>query len=72
MYRTAKKIKRFIVRFRRSKITHEGALLLGDAHQNWSKRTVSDQEFMLHKITMQIARVSLVNYLLKQGHFSQI
>ncbi len=57
---------------RRSKITHEGALLLGDAHQNWSKRTVSDQEFMLHKITMQIARVSLVNYLLKQGHFSQI
>jgi hypothetical protein len=49
----------------RSEIAHKGGLLLGDAHRNWSRQTAQDREFKLHKITAQIARVSLVNWLLE-------
>jgi len=49
----------------RSEIAHKGGLLLGDAHQNWSRQTAQDREFKLLKITAQITRVSLVNWLLE-------
>ena len=51
----------------RSEIAHKGGLLLGDAHQNWSRHIAQDREFKLHKITAQIARVSLVNWLLEKS-----
>jgi Apea-like HEPN len=48
----------------RSDIAHKGGLLLGDAHQNWSRQIKQEREFKFHKITAQIARLSLVNWLL--------
>ena len=58
-----KKIFNDIYRYR-SKIAHTGALLLGDAHQNWEAKETREKQFRLHLMTMQFARLSLVNWLL--------
>jgi hypothetical protein len=49
---------------RRSAIAHTGALLLGDAHEHWEAREKREKQFRLHKMAMQFARLSLVNWLL--------
>ena len=51
---------------RRSEIAHTGALLLGDAHQNWEVKEEQKKQFRLHLMAMQFARLSLVNWLLSR------
>ena len=52
---------------RRSEIAHTGALLLGDAHEHWEAKEMREKQFRLHKMTMQFARLSLVNWLLTRS-----
>jgi len=48
----------------RSNIVHNGMLLLGDEQMDWAKSNKADSQFMTHLETMQLARLSLVNWLL--------
>lgn len=48
----------------RSDIVHNGMLLLGDEQLNWAKSDKVDSQYMTHLETMQLARLSLVNWLL--------
>ncbi|MGN6163697.1 MAG: hypothetical protein ACTHOF_04075 [Flavisolibacter sp.] len=48
----------------RSDIVHNGMLLLGDEQLDWSKSDKADSQYMTHLETMQLARLSLVNWLL--------
>jgi hypothetical protein len=48
----------------RSQIVHNGMLLLGDEQLNWSKNDKANEQFITHLETMQLARLSLVNWLL--------
>ena len=48
----------------RSAIVHTGALLLGDEQIDWGLSEKADSQFITHIETMQVARLSLVNWLL--------
>ncbi len=48
----------------RSDIIHNGLLLLGDEQSDWTKSEKADSQWMTHMETMQLARLSLVNWLL--------
>jgi hypothetical protein len=48
----------------RSDIVHNGMLLLGDEQFYWAKSDKADSQYMTHLETMQLARLSLVNWLL--------
>ena len=48
----------------RSDIVHNGMLLLGDEQLDWAKSEKTDSQYMIHIETMQLARLSLVNWLL--------
>jgi hypothetical protein len=48
----------------RSDIVHNGMLLLGDQQFHWTKSDKADSQYMIHIETMQLSRLSLVNWLL--------
>ena len=48
----------------RSDIVHNGLLLLGDEQIDWTKSNKVDNQYLTHIETMQLARFSLVNWLL--------
>jgi hypothetical protein len=48
----------------RSRIVHQGLLLLGDEQLSWKESDKEDSEWMIHFETMQLSRISLVNWLL--------
>lgn len=48
----------------RSKIVHQGALLLGDEEMLWTKSDKVDSEWRIHVEAMQLARLALTNWLL--------
>jgi hypothetical protein len=48
----------------RSRIAHNGSLLLGDEFFDWSQSSKSDSEWMTLLETKQVARLALVNWLL--------
>lgn len=48
----------------RSEMVHNGMLLLGDEQMDWSKSQKKDNQWQLHIETMQLARLSLVNWLI--------
>jgi hypothetical protein len=51
----------------RSKIVHSGQLLLGDNFVDWDKEEQQDKEYQSHISIMQYSKMSLVNWLLKNG-----
>jgi rubrerythrin len=51
----------------RSKIVHSGQLLLGDNFIDWDRNTEQDKEYESHISIMQYSKLSLVNWLLKNG-----
>jgi len=51
----------------RSKIVHTGMLLFGDNTLSWSDDKKHDEQWHTHIQAMQIARVSLTNWLLKRA-----
>jgi hypothetical protein len=52
----------------RSKIVHEGMLLLGDGIIDWSETGEKDNQWQRHIMAMQTSRISLMNWLLMGGN----
>ncbi len=48
----------------RSRIVHNGTLLLGDEQLNWKESKKEDSEWRIHFETMQMARAALANWLI--------
>jgi hypothetical protein len=51
----------------RSKIAHAGLLLLGDNKIDWTNNKAQNDQWQTHILVMQIARLSLTNWLLMRG-----
>ncbi len=48
----------------RSKIAHAGQLFLGDNMIDWSNDTIQNEQWQIYIQTMQVARVSVINWVL--------
>jgi hypothetical protein len=56
----------------RSSIVHSGGLLLGDEELNWQKSEKIDGQWLIHIETMQLARLSLVNWLIMSNKLNKV
>lgn len=51
----------------RSQIAHSGELLLGDEQTDWTFSEATDSHWMIHLETMQLARLSVCNWLISRS-----